>query len=355
MEQYTFTEKEKETLEKLAQFEENYKELMQGQDGEIVRIEYFEQFNLEKMPMENVYTIETKDKEGKTTTHIFLGNVQKEILTIDSDGNITIDEQFKKIIGEIDIKTILAQNEQKNLTGISESIEPEELEEELTRTNEGKKVVQQSEILQEKNDEDQLNRAIKQEEGQDLQLTNYRKIKDDTIGEKVPALKDVEEKGIAYSKTLGAFVCITKEQGQPPKLAEGMQPAKPTMKTVISINEDGSRVKRKAPHALMKTDNEKKEMSITIGQYGYVEVGTVDRLPCNERVERQVRTQGEGVKKDGTKITFEELADKSKVTVEEFKRIYEQAQGETVDEKIENTEQEIIAQFGAPTKDRSNI
>ena len=61
----------------------------------------------------------------------------------------------------------------------------------------------------------------------------------------------------------------------------------------MSIEEKGKTVEKKVPHALMKTNNPKKEMSITIGQYGYIEAGTVDRLPCDRRIEMQVQETGE--------------------------------------------------------------
>lgn len=98
--------------------------------------------------------------------------------------------------------------------------------------------------------------------------------------------------GIAYSKTKNAFIMVGKKDGRF-QMVDGFEPAQPTLKTVMSIDGKGEKVEKKVPHALMKTGNDKKEMSITIGQYGYIEAGTVDRLPCNERIEMQVREDGE--------------------------------------------------------------
>ena len=63
------------------------------------------------------------------------------------------------------------------------------------------------------------------------------------------------------------------------------------MRSVISIDENGDKVERKSPHALMKTNRKDIEMSITIDTYGYIELGKVRVTPCNERVERPVKVQ----------------------------------------------------------------
>ena len=182
------------------------------------------------------------------------------------------------------------------------------------------------------------------------------------------------------------------------------------MKTVISINEEGSKVEQKVPHALIKTNNPQKEMSITIGQYGYIEAGTIDRLPCNERIEMQLRQDGEGLegkrskelqkmhtagtreqiheiahefrkeiqnnkdKKENTSINelrddeqdpneqmvyspdeerrIAEEAEKAKVSVNEFKKHLDEIHEGTLDEKIEEVHEEIAAEYGAPSRDR---
>ena len=43
----------------------------------------------------------------------------------------------------------------------------------------------------------------------------------------------------------------------------------------------------------MKTNRSDKEIAVTYGSYGTVNIQTVDVLPCQERIARQVREQGE--------------------------------------------------------------
>ena len=107
---------------------------------------------------------------------------------------------------------------------------------------------------------------------------------------------DSDEHAQGYSKTLGKFVMLEKVQdGGKSKwqLNEKIQPAQRTLRTIISIDEKGDKIERKVPYALMKTNRSDKEIAVTYGQYGTVNIQTVDVLPCQARVARQVREQGE--------------------------------------------------------------
>ena len=119
-------------------------------------------------------------------------------------------------------------------------------------------------------------------------------IKDKHLSERMPQVFDKStEYGLAYSNKLNSFVIVARVDGKF-QLNDNIQPAKTTMKSVISIDEKGERIEQKVPHALMKTNDSSKEVAVTIGQYGYPDIETVDRLPCNERVARQVGVEGEG-------------------------------------------------------------
>ena len=48
----------------------------------------------------------------------------------------------------------------------------------------------------------------------------------------------------------------------------------------------------------MKTNRDDKEIAVNIGQYGEVNIETVDVLPCQERIARGVREQGEGLNRE---------------------------------------------------------
>ena len=91
---------------------------------------------------------------------------------------------------------------------------------------------------------------------------------------------------------------ITKQDGMY-KINDSLETAETAWKSVISIDENGEKIEKKVPHSLMQVkNNDDKEIAITIGQYGEVDIETVDVLPCDERIARGVRTQGEGRDKE---------------------------------------------------------
>ena len=173
--------------------------------------------------------------------------------------------------------------------------------------------------------------------------------------------KKVEERGIAYSKKLGAYVMIEKDGGKYQR-DNRFEPARTTMKTVYNVNNEGKQIEKKTPHALMETKNPEKEISISFDQYGYVEVGIVDRMPTGERVERQLKGQ-EGKGDDYTieekstdsrsidtyNINEEHLimseAAKDKVSVTYFKSLLEKAEGSNLIEKIDNVHNMIEEEY----------
>ena len=55
---------------------------------------------------------------------------------------------------------------------------------------------------------------------------------------------------------------------------------------------------------------------------------------------------------NGEVTTFEKEARKDKISVNEFKKIFEEAEGRTTKEKLENTHQEIENQFRNPRNRR---
>ena len=55
---------------------------------------------------------------------------------------------------------------------------------------------------------------------------------------------------------------------------------------------------------------------------------------------------------DGTKTTLRKEADKAKVSPEEFTERYNEMSGKTPDEKIDTIQEEIVEEYGAPTKGR---
>ena len=51
-----------------------------------------------------------------------------------------------------------------------------------------------------------------------------------------------------------------------------------------------------------------------------------------------------------TEEIIKQEADKAKVSVDEFKRYLKDAEGETLEEKIENVQEQVAEDYGAPNK-----
>lgn len=293
-EQYTFGADEKEILEILGSFENDYfGQKQQDEQKELQTVKYYECFETAKGEIYGVFMTQEQDADGNVSYHLYFQSPSNEILSIDNEGKITMNPEWEKVIGYIDFEKYMYINdrEEGRLKGISEKTTPEEIQEKLEKKKDDKEEQTEDEKEEEK-PEEQIQKDIGGQE--DLDIGYYRPIKDQNFGEQIGMnLSGYEEIGLAYSKTKNAFILVGKKDGQFQQV-EGFKLAQPTYKTVMSIDEKGEKVEKEVPHAIMQTNNPKKELSITIGQYGYIEVGTIDRLPCDERVKRQVGEQGEG-------------------------------------------------------------
>ena len=297
-EQYTFAPEEKEILQKLNIVEAsvNAQNIQEKNQREIVATKYYSEFviNTEKGPitLKDVFITAEQDQNGKTSYHFRWINenekgeqVVTECLEIDADGKVKTSGDLANYLGEeLDIEALMESNdlEKGRLKGVSEKVSKLEKDEQ-DNSQKGK--------------EQEIEQDL-QEQEQDLGLTNIREIKDiQNIKERMPEVfGDSDEHAQGYSKTLGKFVMLEKVQdGGKSKwqLNEKIQPAQRTLRTIISIDEKGDKIERKVPYALMKTNRSDKEIAVTYGQYGTVNIQTVDVLPCQARVARQVREQGE--------------------------------------------------------------
>lgn len=300
-EQYTFGPEEKEILNILGSFENQLGENLKEIDTEIESVKYYNDFSFNGEfieGFENIFITVEKDKNGEITYNLYNSNMKK-ILSMDSEGKIKESiEDFEKTLGKINIKELIEENEVEKgkLKGISENATSEEMEKALV----GKEKEKEEE--EKENSEDEETQEIEedlQEQGEDLRISKYRKIKDSHISERMPEVfQDGTENGIAYSNKLNRFVIISKVNGHY-QINENVEPARMTWKTIISIDPDGNKVERKVPHALMQLpNNQEKEIAVTLDEYGDADIETVNVLPCQERVARHVRSEGEGIEKE---------------------------------------------------------
>lgn len=294
-EQYTFAPEEKEILQKMDVVEAsvNAQNIQEKNQREIVATKYYSEFviNTEKGPitLKDVFITAEQDQNGKTSYHFRWINenekgeqVVSECLAIDADGKVKTSGDLAKYLGEeLDIEDLIESNdlEKGRLKGASEKVSKLEKDE------------------QDNSKEQEIDQDL-QEQGQDLGLTNIREIKDiQNIKERNPdVFGDSDEHAQGYSQTLGRFVMVEKVQDGGKsrwQLNEKVQPAQTTLRKIISIDEEGKKIEKKVPYALMKTNRSDKEIAVSYGPYGTVNIETVDVLPCQERVARQVREQGE--------------------------------------------------------------
>lgn len=308
--QFTFTPDEKETLEKLNIVEASVDSHIKQQE-QLLSTRYYSEFviNTKKGPvtLNNVFITAESNKDGKISYHFRWlkenkngEQVIEENIVIDADGKVFVADGLGDYLGntEIDIDELLMENdkEQGRLKGISERGKSEEIRKALM----GK--AKDGEGNEEAKDDKETAEDVEQDlevQGEELGIVSYRKIKDPTVAERMPEVfGQGEEDGIAYSNKLNRFVMITKEEGSY-KVNDNVEAGKTAWRSIISIDENGEKIERKVPHSLMKTKNDDdKEIAVTIGQYGEPDIETVDVLPCEERIARGVRTQGEGRDKE---------------------------------------------------------
>lgn len=322
-EQYTFGVNEKKVLNKLNTVESSVEQKLQGNNQrELISTKYYTEFIIDTsnrpVTLRNVFITAERNKQGEMSYHFRWiqenengEQTIEEKIVVDKEGKVYAIEGLKDYLGnmEINIEDIMTENEKiqvdedgretSRLKGVSEKVEQRE-------TEKNKK--------QPSNEENKETQEIKEdlkEQGQDLELTNIRKIKDPHIAERMPSVfGDSDEHAQAYSKKLGRFVMLEKSNQAKGKninvnsktgqwqINDKVEPANTTLRTIINIEENGKKIERKVPYALMKTNDSSKEIAVNIGQYGEINIETVDVLPCQERISRGVREEGEGLNKE---------------------------------------------------------
>lgn len=383
-----FTANEKETMEKMDQFESNMRQNLEKGE-KISSIEYYEKLKIKDGLEKNsdIYIAKIANEDGTERVGIYAKDSDNLLGYVNEEGHIEfIDPLLRSLEIEITLEDLKELNIE-NIRAKSEELTPKELEEYIEKQKEDNvedKKDEKDEKDSEEKDEKEANEELMENEGQDLEITYYKKIKDPKLQSEFPELKG-KKLGLAYSSKLGQYI-ITEKDENGIKIADDIKPAKPTMRSVISIGESGDKVERKSPHALMKTSRKDIEMSINIDTYGYIELGKVRVTPCNERVERPVKVQSKtnvpetkvikatdtrtenheiahnfekGEEKgieiqnlnmiidlgNGETTTIEKEAEKAKVSPREFLNLYNGAEGKTPKEKIDSAHEEVEEQF----------
>lgn len=212
--------------------------------------------------------------------------------------------------------------------------------EELEKENENK----------EKDKKEQIENDLSVD-GQDLEITYYRKITDkDFIKEFPETCHGAEEIGMAYSETLKSYILVAKYQDKF-EIAKGTEPAKATMKQVYSIDRSNEEINQESPNAIMPImgngyKNGTKELSITIGQYGYIETQVVDVSRENIRVGKDIREQGEGRKQEKTSEEKEQEKSWGSEKTENEVDLIENENGPDVEKMRQRIIGNVLEQYG---------
>ena len=299
---------EKEVLAILDAFEREFNERFQSEDRELQKVKFYENFEIKGIrdaEISGVFVTEELDADGNKIYHLYYGDPSNEILSVDAEGQVQVSEKWKEVLGDVDLEKTLEINdrEEGRLKGISEKAKPEEMQQVLKDSS---KKEQDKEKNGEKEDAEQIEQDL-QEQDEDLEITEFTKIKDSYIHEKMPdVFKPGQESGIAYSNKLNSYVIVSKENGRY-QINDNVKPAQMTWRTIISINENGEKVERKIPYAIMELPgNDEQEIAVTMNDKKEnnlgkeVDIETVTVTPCQERVSRAVRTGHEGIEGEQT-------------------------------------------------------
>lgn len=308
---------------KLNDVSESVKQTIQENDKKLIETRYYKEFVLNtkqgQLVLNDVFITLERNKEGDMEYHFRWAkeNEQGEMtieekMMADKDGNVYSIEALRGYFESttLDMDTVLSKNDKERgrLRAIAEEKE---------ENKKGKKEEEAKEPLNEEQEEKKAKEDLKKDD-KDIEISKFRKIKDNHLQERMPNVFDNNsEYAIAYSTTLGSFVVLEAKEGidengklsKQWKVNENVQTAGANYRSIISISENGDKVERKVPYALLRTNRADKEIAITLEaqNYGELDIETVDVMPCQERVSRQVRTQGDGIEKQETLETRREF------------------------------------------------
>ena len=300
---------------KLNDVSESVKQAVQEKNRQLVETRYYKEFvlntNRGQLVLNDVFITLERNKEGDMEYHFRWAkeNEQGEMtieekMMADKNGNIYSIEALREYFenSTLDIDSMINKNDKEKgrLLAIAEE-KGEEKQEEQKKQEEPK-----NEEQEEKKAEEDLKKDDK-----DVEISSFRRIKDNHLQERMPnVFNNNSEYAIAYSSTIGSFVVLEAreeidENGKLRKnwkVNENVQTAGTNYRSIISISENGDKVERKVPYALLRTNRADKEIAITLEaqNYGELDIETVDVMPCQARVSRQVRAQGEGIEKQET-------------------------------------------------------
>ncbi len=313
-------EKDLNFEKKLNDISESIRQSDSEHEKKLLQTRYYEKLVLKtsegkEITFNNVFITVERNKEGDMEYHFRWAkeNEQGE-MTIDEKmmakqngdvylaDNVRDDQLLKEYLenSKIDMKSILAENDKQKGRLLAVADEENEREEERDKEKEAEEQPKNEEQEEKKAEED-----LKKDD-EEIEISKFRRIKDNHLQERMPKVfNNSSDYAIAYSATLGSFVVLEakeeiNEKGELSKtwkVNENVQTAGTNYRSIISADARGEKLERKVPYALLRTNDSKKEIAITLEaqNYGELDIETVDVMPCQERFARPVRVQGEGI------------------------------------------------------------
>ena len=328
--------KNNEIEKKINDVAESVSEECKRNEGELIETRFYSEFEIETsvgtVPLKNVFITIERNKEGDIQYHFNWLKRDKEDGTLyleqefvlNQDGTLDIKdiddiekgslEDLLKL-AHIDVESLIERNDKEK--GRLAAVAKEETGDKKAEKDGAKEEKGKNENESEDKEQEEAEEDLK-EQGQDLKLSKFRKIKDKNLQERMPeTFSKNADYAIAYSSTLGSFVVLeAREESDSSgktrrswKVNENIKTTGTNYRSIISVSENGDKVERKVPRALLKTNRSDKEIAITMEakDYGDLNIETVDVMPCQERVARQVRTDGEGAEKQENFHTKQEF------------------------------------------------
>jgi len=383
-----------EVLEQLKRFKEQQ---ISENEGQIVDIIYYGTINLSKndkdlsnQRQENLYLVE-KEVNGRKELQFYTDS--SVIATVQENGEIVISDKYKELINTNEFLLQMQKVKPLSLQKL-EQIHDKNQEQDIS-----------SKTTQTTSKEE--NKNIYDENAKDVRIDMNKKITETkTFADLVPEVKQKGIKDVVVRRIDGAnfeFIGLNENnemiQLETLRQTEGTNPNI----DVIEVNQDGSKVEKDKVLTMLKIrtgENQGREdegFTVSLGDYGIPEVNYYRRasqldeytsIPVNlentnqKRTELEVREYME--KKRNTdiddnierandriqqneneetvleniddnfnndiiteelEILIQKAADRCKISIEAFKEQLEKVDGETLEEKIENAEEEINEQF----------
>ena len=268
------------------------------------------------MAEQGVYTVKSIDENARVLYNIYNENMQ--IATVDENGKIQFSEEYMQFLQEIDPRFFETT---KKANGKEQLVLPDEIsnEDKIYSTQDIKEIEERKNkktLEQQNNSED-----IKQQDSEEKDIekmaqvsgmkkediSSYSTIKPTEKLTDKETFEDIANVSGKYSKIYVisangatnknrrfAFMGITKDGNA--EYIDGLETRGTTTtdREIYSINRDGSTVKEKQTTEMFKTKNEDKMFSVTIGQYGILEVDYLRKSPTeNKFIGSSVETQAQ--------------------------------------------------------------